>query len=86
MHRLAWLLIPLMLAACGGKKSEPTVSVACSGPGGVSLVGATSIDVQGDVVNGRPTMTYPDPANNGKTGSISVEPHTSCRITSQAAG
>lgn len=84
MRRLAWLAILLSLAACGGDKKGPSISVTCSGPGGVQLVGAASVDVQGDVVNGRPTMNYPDPANNGKTGSISVEPHTQCRITPTA--
>lgn len=83
MHRLVWFLIPLALAGCGGSSSSPTLSVTC--PGGSQLYGATSIDVLGDVVNGRPTMTFPDPVNRGKTGSISVQPGTDCRITAQAA-
>jgi len=81
MHRLAWLVIPLSLAACGGGKSTPTLSVVCAG--GTQLFGAASIDVLGDVVNGRPTMNYPDPANSGHTGSISVEPRGHCKITPQ---
>jgi hypothetical protein len=83
MHRLAWLLIPLLLAACGGGKSTPTLSVVCSGPGSSQLNGATSIDVLGDDVNGRPTMNFPDPVSPGKTGSISVVPHGRCTITPQ---
>jgi hypothetical protein len=86
MHRLAWLVIPLLLAACGGSKSTSTLTVTCSGAGGVQLVGAASVDVLGDLVNGHPTMNYPDPANPGKTGTISVEPHNSCRITPPAPG
>lgn len=82
MYRLAWLLIPLSLAGCGGKSAAPTLSVNC--PGGSQLFGATSIDVSGNVVNGRPTMTFPDPVNPGKTGSISVQPGADCRITAQA--
>lgn len=82
MHRLAWLLIPLSLAACGRNSGTPTLSVIC--PGGNQLFGATSIDVLGDVVNGRPTMTFPDPVNRGKTGSISVQPGADCKITPQA--
>ena len=85
MRRLAWLVIPLLLAGCGGSKTGPTLTVTCSGPGGVQLLGAASVDVQGDLANGRPTMTYPDPANPGKTGTISVEPHNNCRITSPAS-
>jgi hypothetical protein len=82
MHRLFWLAIPLSLAACGGSKSAPTLTVTCTG--GIQLVGATSLDVLGDVVNGRPTMEYPDPTNPAKTGSISVDPRGHCRVTPQA--
>jgi hypothetical protein len=81
MHRLAWLAIPLSLAACGGSKSAPTLTVTCTG--GIQLVGAASVDVPGDMANGRPTMNYPDPSNPGKTGSISVEPHGHCKVTPQ---
>jgi hypothetical protein len=85
MRRLACLVIALSLAACGGgSKSGPSLSVVCSGAGGVQLVGATSIDVLGDPQNGRPTLTYPDPVNAGKTGSISVPPLNQCRITPTA--
>jgi hypothetical protein len=82
MHRLAWFLIPLSLAGCGGKSSAPTLSVTCSG--GAQLFGAASIEVLGDVVNGRPTMSFPDPVNPGKTGAISVQPGGDCKITPQA--
>lgn len=81
MHRLVWLLIPLALAGCGGSKSAPTLTVTCTG--GVQLVGATSLDVLGDVVNGRPTINYPDPVNPDKTGSIAVQPRGQCRVTAQ---
>jgi hypothetical protein len=79
MYRLPWLLIALSFTACGGQSSVPKLSVTC--PGGSQLYGATSIDVLGDLVNGRPTMTFPDPVNRGKTGAISVEPGGNCRIT-----
>lgn len=90
MHRMATLAItlavplvlPLGLAACGGGKSSvPTLSVACSG--GVQLNGAKSLDVLGDVVNGRPTMEYPDPVSPSRTGSIAVPPRGRCTITPQ---
>jgi hypothetical protein len=85
MYRLVWpaillLLTPLLLTACGGK-SAGTLTVTCAGAGGAQLFGATSIDVLGDAVNGRPTMNFPDPSNPSKTGSISVEPHGHCTIT-----
>jgi hypothetical protein len=81
MHRLLWLAIPLALAGCGGRKSAPTLTVVCTG--GIQLVGAASLNVLGDVVNGRPTMEYPDPTNPAKTGSIAVEPRGHCTVTPQ---
>ena len=82
MRRLAWLVIPLWLAACGGGKSAASISVTCSG--GTELYGAASVDVSGDLVDGRPTLTFPDPTNPGKTGTILVQPHGHCKITVQA--
>jgi hypothetical protein len=84
MHRLAWLLVPLSLAACGGKAPVATLSVTCDG--GVQLFGAASIDVPGEVINGHPALTYPDPANPGKTGAISVPAGGHCKITPQMGG
>jgi hypothetical protein len=45
------------------------------------LVGATSVDVLGELSNGRPTMQFPDPANPGKTGAFAVAPRDHCKIT-----
>lgn len=84
MPRLLWLAIPLLLAGCGGSKSAPTLTVTCTG--GIQLVGATSLSVLGDVVNGRPTMEYPDPTNPAKTGSIAVEPRGTCKVTPGGPG
>jgi len=81
MYRLAWLVIPLSLGACGGGKSTATLSVTCDG--GTQLFGAASIDVLGDLVDGRPTINFPDPVSAGKTGTISVPPHGHCKVTPQ---
>jgi hypothetical protein len=81
MHRLLCLAIPLLLAGCGGSKSAATLTVTCTG--GIQLVGATSLDVLGDVVNGRPTIEYPDPTNPAKTGAIAVMPRGRCSVAPQ---
>jgi hypothetical protein len=88
MHRLAWLALALALAGCGGSKSSTTLSVTCGGGagGGTGLVGAVSIDVLGDPVNGRPVLSFPDPANPGKTGTIAVPAHDRCKITPSSSG
>jgi hypothetical protein len=76
--RLAWLLVPCLLAACGGSKQEELLSVTCGS--NVVLNGARSIDVLGDPVNGRTTLNFPDPVNPGQTGTIPIPPHDRCKI------
>jgi hypothetical protein len=76
---LAWLIPLCALAGCGGSsKTAGTLSVTC-GDSAV-LNGARSIDVLGDPVNGRTTLSFPDPVNPGKTGTISVPPKGRCTI------
>jgi hypothetical protein len=85
MKRLPWLLLLLLpLSGCGGGKAPATLSVTCVG--GTQLVGAASINVLGDLADGRPTMNFPDPANSGRIGTISVQPHDNCKITPTASG
>ena len=79
MRRVVGIALSLLVAGCGGSKTSATLSVVCGS--GTQLVGATSIDVMGDLVNGRPVMEFPDPANPGKTGSIAVQPHDNCKVT-----
>ncbi len=80
MRQPIWFAFALLLAGCGGgDKSAATMSVACGS--GMQLVGATSIDVLGDLTDGRPTMKFPDPANAGQVGIITVRPHDQCKIT-----
>ena len=78
MRWLAWLLIPLCLAACGGSKSAGNITVTCGG--NIALSGVPSVDVMGDTANGRPVMTFRDPVNPGKSGTLTVQPHDYCRI------
>ena len=82
MRRLACLILIASLAACGGRKESSTISVTCSD--GVRLVGAASVDVLGDLADGRAAMKFPDPANAGRTGTITVQPHQHCTIAPTA--
>jgi hypothetical protein len=78
MRPLICLALLALLAACGGRKEATTISVNCSD--GVQLVGAVSVDLLGDLADGRPAMKYPDPANAGRTGTITIQPHQHCTI------
>jgi hypothetical protein len=78
MRRLAWLVLLSSHTGCGGGKSSATLSITCTG--GTQLIGAGSVDILGDLVNGRPTMNFADPANPGKMGSISVQPLDHCKV------
>jgi hypothetical protein len=82
--RLGLLVLPIALVGCGGDKPKATLSVTCRGS--AALVGAISIDVLGDLVNGRPTISFPDPANLGNTGTLSIPPASRCSITPELSG
>jgi hypothetical protein len=69
----------LLVAGCGGGKSSGSLSITCAG--GTQLVGAASIDVLGELADGRPRIEFPDPANPGKTGVITVQPRDHCKVS-----
>ncbi len=79
MPHLRLLVFALLVSGCGGGKSASSLSVVCTS--GTQLLGASSIDMLGDLTDGRPTMEFPDPANPGNTGTISLKPHDHCKIT-----
>jgi hypothetical protein len=79
LWQLGLCLLPIVLAGCGGDKPSATLSVTCAGS--VALAGALSVDVIGDPANGRAVLSFPDPANPGKTGSLAVPAHDRCSIT-----
>ena len=83
-RHLIWLCLPAFLSACGGSKPAATISVSCGGT--VALAGATSVDVLGDPVNGKTTLSFPDPANQGQTGTLSVPAHDKCTISPSTGG
>jgi hypothetical protein len=77
--RVVCAALVLSLASCGGGKSSGSLSITCAG--GTQLVGAASIDVLGDLSDGRPRIEFPDPANAGKTGVITVQPRDHCKVS-----
>jgi hypothetical protein len=79
MSHLRVLVLALLVSGCGGDRAAGSLTVVCGT--GTQLVGASSVNVLGDLTDGRPTMEFPDPANRGNTGTISVKPHDSCKIT-----
>jgi hypothetical protein len=78
-HLLALIALPAALAACGGSSKEAaTINATCGD--GTSLVGVISIKVE--PVAGKGTvLSFPDPANAGKTGTIVVTEGRACTIT-----
>jgi hypothetical protein len=78
VRHLVCMTLVLSLAGCGGGKSSGSLSITCTG--GTQLVGAASIDVLGDLSDGRPRIEFPDPANPGKIGTITVQPHDHCKV------
>jgi hypothetical protein len=80
LWQLGWLCLPIVLPGCGGS-DKPAVTLTVSCGGSDVLIGARSIDVLGDPVNGRPTLSFPDPANAGQTGTLSVPAQDRCTIT-----
>ena len=74
MERAGRAVADLVLAQFPGR-----VAVVCGS--GTQLFGASSIDVLGDLADGRPTMEFPDPVNRESTGNISIKPHDHCKIT-----
>jgi len=82
--RMALCVLLLSLAGCGGSKSASTLTVTCGD--GTEVIGATSVDVPGDLANGRPTLNFPDPANPGKTGTVTIQPGRHCKVVPGAGG
>ncbi len=79
LARLAVLILPISLAACGGSAAPAGLSVSCGGS--TSLNGAPSIDVApAAAANGGAVLSFPDPANKGHMGTIAIAPGSKCTI------
>jgi hypothetical protein len=79
VRHFVYMALILSLAGCGGGKPAGSLSITCTG--GTQLVGAASIDVLGDLSDGLPRIEFPDPANPGKIGTITVQPHAHCKVS-----
>lgn len=68
-----WLagMIPLAVAGCGG---TPTASLAVTCDGKLVLAGTDSVQATGS------NLLFPDPANTGQTGTISLSNGQRCVI------
>ncbi len=75
---LALLMLTGLLAACGSSKKDASVWVKCHGD--LVLSGAKSVDVTIDPAHG-PMLTFPDPANPGRTGTIPITKDNDCTIS-----
>jgi hypothetical protein len=59
VRHLVCMTLVLSLSGCGGGKSPGSLSITCAG--GTQLVGAVSIEVLGDLSDGRPKIEFPEP-------------------------
>ena len=75
--RLALLLLALPFGGCSAA-ALTTLSVTCDGS--LTLSGAKSIDIVPNTANSGAVLSFPDPANEGRTGSIPVTAGRRCTI------
>ncbi len=77
--RLGILASPLLMAGCGhSDPGTPTLSVTCNGT--LSLAGAATVTVMSAPGGNGATLSFPDPVNNGQTGSLPVPAGQACTI------
>jgi hypothetical protein len=72
--RLAWfglLALSLSAAACGRGSPASSVTVTCNGS--TVLVGTKYVNVVVDPNSKTTMLTFPDPLNDDKTGTIAVD-------------
>lgn len=77
--RLALLGLPVWLSACGHSDPTATLSVSCNNE--TSLAGATSIEVAPAPGGEAAMLSFPDPANPGRTATLPVAGGHPCTIT-----
>jgi hypothetical protein len=72
--RLAWfglLAVALGTAACGHGSSASSVTVSCGNA--TVLVGAKYVNIIVDPAAKSTILNFPDPLNDGQTGTIAVD-------------
>ena len=72
MRPFQYLMLMLLLAlgACGG---GPVTTLVVTCGGSTVLAGAKSVDVVVDPVSKMTALSFPDPVNTGRTGTIAVQ-------------
>ena len=76
-HLLCMLLV-LSLAGCGGGSHQ---GLSRSPAPGAHNWLARRQSTYWVTFHGRPKLEFPDPANPGKTGVITVQPHDHCKVS-----
>jgi hypothetical protein len=72
--RVAWfglLALSLSTAACGRGSSASSLTVTCNGA--TALVGAKYVNVIVDQAAKSTVLSFPDPLNDDRTGTIAVD-------------
>jgi hypothetical protein len=83
--RVAWfglLGLSLTVAACGHGSTATTISVTCGGA--TALVGAKYVDVLVDPASKSTILSFPDPINEDRTGTIVVQRKCTVGPTTEA--
>jgi hypothetical protein len=77
----AVLAVPAVVAGCGHSSGPSGLTVTCNGQ--TALVGASQVTVQLDPASKTTLLTFPDPVNEGHTGTIPVDRRCTIAPTTQ---
>jgi hypothetical protein len=81
----ALLILPALLTGCGGSSGANTLTVTCNGS--TAVAGVQSITISGKSAASGTVLQFPDPVNEGHTGTLPVAPDSRCTIApAQNAG
>jgi hypothetical protein len=84
LRALALLIFPAVLAGCGGSSGANTLNVTCGGS--LTVAGVRSVSISGKSQANGTVLEFPDPVNNGHTGTLPVAPNSQCTIAPAGGG